>query len=254
LLGRFFRQSYSFGIRKTFKAERYGAARMKNNARFVASWTLVSVVAQSISAAVAFAAVAVSLTAVVPVILLEACVLSAGQRWILRNVSVELERGWFVATVGGVVLGRYVQFSADSSAAAAAISTWPSTAQIFVGAALGAVVGALMAAPQAYVLARRVPRVWRWIAVRAAAWSVALPALMIAGSWLAAVSGAGLAVLAATMFTTFAVVGAFVGLVEGIGLAALIRFAAGWQDRPTIGAVSRLAGSLLRTTLEGKPK
>jgi hypothetical protein len=229
---------------------------MKNNERFVASWTVVSIVAQSASAATAFVAAAVSWAGILPVILLEACLLGIGQRWILRRALPGLERGWLGATVGGMLLGRYAQFGADISPAAASIANLPTGIQIALGAVLGFLVGALMAAPQAYLLAGRVPRAWRWIAVRGVAWSVALPSLMIAGVWLGQASTGGLAVLVAAIFGTFALVGTFVGLVEGIGLASLIRVAAGWQDhsRTASGAVGHLTGSLARTTAGGHPK
>jgi len=229
---------------------------MRNNQRFIARWTAVSILAQSSTAVLAFIAVAASWAGVLPVILLEACLLGVGQRWALRRASVGLERGWLAATAAGMIVGRYVQFGADTSAAASTVAAWPSFVQIVVGAVLGSIVGAIMAAPQWYVLAGRVPRAWRWIVVRSAAWAAALPALMIVGSWLAAVSGAGLGVLVATMFGSFALVGAFVGLVEGIGLASLIRFAAGWESHTTDtpGNVGRLAGSLAGPTLGGQPK
>jgi hypothetical protein len=227
---------------------------MRNNERFIARWTAVSIIAQSSSAALAFIAVAASWAGVLPVIFLEALLLGVGQRWALRRASSGLERGWFAATVAGMILGRYLQFGADTSDAASTVAAWPSIAQIALGAVLGAVVGAVMAVPQAYVLTRRVPRAWRWIIVRSAVWSIALPALMVAGSWLAAVSGAGLAALVATMFGSFALVGAFVGLAEGIGLARLIRSAAGWQDRAADALMGRLTGSLTEPALGGRSK
>jgi hypothetical protein len=229
---------------------------MRNNERFVLSWTVVSVVAQSVAAATAFVAAAISWSGVLPVILLEACLLGVGQRWILRRAMPGLERGWFVATVGGMLLGRYVQFGADTSSAAASIANWPAGLQLALGAVLGLLVGALMALPQAYVLAGRVPRAWLWVAVRAAAWSVALPSLMAAGAWLAQASTGGLAVLVATMFATFALVGMLVGLGEGIGLARLVGFAAGRQDHSltTSGTIRHRTGSFAGTPAAGHPK
>jgi hypothetical protein len=229
---------------------------MKNSERFVTSWTVVSIVAQSASAATAFVAAAVSWAGILPVILLEACLLGIGQRWILRRALPGLERGWLGATVCGMLLGRYAQFGADASPAATSIANLPTGIQIALGAVLGFLVGALMAAPQAYLLVGRVSRAWRWIAVRGVAWSVALPSLMIAGVWLGQASASGLAVLVAAIFGTFALVGTFVGLVEGIGLASLIRVAAGWQDRSRTasGDEGHLTGSLARTTAGGHPK
>jgi hypothetical protein len=233
-------------IRKTFKAARYRAHTMRTNGRFVAGWTAVSILAQSACATLAFIAAAISPVGILPVILLEACLLGVGQRVILRRAAPGLERGWFAATLIGILAGRYVQFGADISPAAAAVANWPVVSQIALGAALGLLVGALMAIPQTWILAARLRHAWRWVAIRAVAWSIALPALMIAGSFLADASGGGFAVLVATMFATFALVGAFVGLVEGVGLAYLIGLPAGGPSSD--GGTGRLATSLAGPT------
>jgi len=110
-----------------------------------------------------------------------------------------------------------------------------------------------MAVPQAFVLTGRVQRAWRWIGVRAVAWSIALPSLMLAGSWLADASGSGLAALVFAMFVTFALVGTLVGLIEGIGLVDLIRMSAGSRDRPSARSddLSRCAPSLAGPMIGG---
>ncbi|MGD0472726.1 MAG: hypothetical protein ABSB70_05860 [Candidatus Velthaea sp.] len=153
-----------------------------------------------------------------------------------RARSAGLERGWLKATVLGALLGRCLQFSADSGIGASLVSGWPIAVQIGLGAVLGALVGALMAAPQAVLLSRRVPRAWAWIGVRAIAWSIALPALMLAGAWLASISGNGLGALVCALLVTFALIGAFVGSLEGVALAALLRMppirTSGWIPPP----------------------
>jgi hypothetical protein len=226
---------------------------MRRYARFVASWAVVSLVAESSGAAVALAAAAVSWAGILPIIGLEACLLGFGQRWILRRQSSGLERGWVAATIGGTLLGRCLQFGADSGVAASIVFTWPVAMQIASGVALGALVGALMAIPQAFVLTGRVRRGWRWIGIRAIAWSIALPSLMLAGSWLADASGSGLAALVLAMFVTFALVGTLVGLIEGIGLACLIRMPAGSHDRPSTRTddLSRCTPSLASPMIGG---
>jgi hypothetical protein len=162
--------------------------------------------------------------------------LGFGQQWLLRRRSAGLERGWLKATVLGALLGRCLQFSADSGIGASLVSGWPIAVQIGLGAVLGALVGALMAAPQAVLLSRRVPRAWAWIGVRAVAWSIALPALMLAGAWLASISGNGLGALVCALLVTFALIGAFVGSLEGVALAALLRMppirTSGWIPPP----------------------
>jgi hypothetical protein len=207
---------------------------MRRYARFVASWAAVSLAAESTGAAVALVAAAVSWAAIFPIIMLEACLLGFGQRWILRRQSSGLERGWVAATIGGTLLGRCLQFGADSGVGASIVFSWPVALQIASGVVLGALVGALMAVPQAFVLAGRVRGSWRWVGIRASAWSIALPSLMLAGSWLADASGSGLAALVLAMFATFALVGTLTGFIEGIGLAFLIHRSAGSHDRPSM--------------------
>jgi predicted anti-sigma-YlaC factor YlaD len=63
--------------------------------------------------------------------------------------------------------------------------------------------------------------VW-WVAARALAWCIALPLLMLAGVWLAAVSSAGPSILILALLATFGAVAAFVGLIEGVVLERLL--------------------------------
>ena len=73
-----------------------------------------------------------------------------------------------------------------------------------------------MAAPQAFILRRRIKQAARWVAIRALAWSIALPSLLLAGVWIANMSAYGITGLVLAMFASFALVGAFVGLVAGV--------------------------------------
>jgi hypothetical protein len=107
----------------------------------------------------------------------------------------------------------------------------PTAVQAAFGALLGALVGALMAAPQAFILRRRIKQAARWVAIRALAWSIGLPSLLLAGVWIANMSAYGITGLVLAMFASFALVGAFVGLVEGYALTRLMRLVVDWQVR-----------------------
>jgi hypothetical protein len=204
---------------------------MSKNTQFIASWAAVSIVAESTGAAVALVVAALSWVGAIPVVLLEAFLLAGGQRWVLRGQHAGLERGWFFATLAGTLLGRSVQFAADGSGIAAAVAMMPTAVQAACGALLGALVGALMAAPQAFILRSRIKQAGRWVAIRALAWSIALPSLLLAGAWIANMSAYGITGLVLAMFASFALVGAFVGLVEGYALTRLIRLVVDWQVR-----------------------
>ncbi len=204
---------------------------MRKNTQFIASWAAVSIVAESTGAAVALVVAALSWVGAIPVVLLEAFLLAGGQRWVLRGQHAGLERGWFFATLAGTLLGRSVQFATEGSGIAAAVATMPTAVQAAFGALLGALVGALMAAPQAFILRRRIKQAARWVAIRALAWSIALPSLLLAGVWIANMSAYGITGLVLAMFASFALVGAFVGLVEGYALTRLMRLVVDWQVR-----------------------
>jgi hypothetical protein len=204
---------------------------MSKNTQFIASWAAVSIVAESTCAAVALVVAALSWVGAIPVVLPEAFLLAGGQRWVLRGRHAGLERGWFFATLTGTLLGRSVQFAAEGSGIAAAVAMMPTVVQAAFGALLGALVGALMAARQAFMLRRRIKQAGRWVAIRALAWSVALPSLLLAGTWIANMSAYGITGLVLAMFASFALVGAFVGLVEGYALSRLIRLVVDWQVR-----------------------
>jgi hypothetical protein len=105
------------------------------------------------------------------------------------------------------------------------------TVAVFEALLLGAAVGALMAVPQSVLLRRRIERSWLWIAARAAAWGCALPALFFAGFVSSRFSGANVSTVAALVLGSFAVIAAFVGIVEGYTLNRLTRQVCMQPDR-----------------------
>ena len=178
---------------------------------------------EAVVVCIAFLVPGVAWNTVIFVVLLEGLLLGFGQHLILRNIRPGLESGWFAATIAGTLVGRCVQFASDTGPFAAGVSDWNVAAQTGLGAVLGAVVGGVMALPQAMVLRNRVGRPVWWIAARALAWCIALPSLMLAGGSLTAVSGAAVPVLILVMLMTFGAAAGFVGLVEGIVLQRLLQ-------------------------------
>jgi hypothetical protein len=205
--------------------------------RFVLSWVAVSAVTEVIAVCVALLVPAVTWGTVVLVVLLEGLLLGFGQRWILRSVRPGLESSWIAATMAGALLGRCVQFAADTGPYAAIVFEWNIAAQAGIGAALGALVGGIMALPQAVVLKNRVDRPVSWVAARALAWCIALPLLMLAGGGLAAVSSAGPSIVILALFATFGAVAAFVGSIEGVVFERLL------HKRPVVTR-SKIAASI----------
>jgi hypothetical protein len=200
-----------------------------NETQLFVRWTLVSIVAETVGVAIALLVFTSVWEVVVAVAILEPLLLGLGQRWILRAAHPGLERGWLLATVLGAMLGRCVEIVADSPGVGGAISVLPPSLQPVLTTAAGALVGGLMAVPQAYVLRRHLEGTWLWIAVRAVAWAVAFPSLLLA------VAGASIArdiaqphtSLVPMLLVSCAVAGAFVGVVEGIAMERLIGT---WRD------------------------
>ena len=129
-----------------------------------------------------------------------------------------LRTRWLLVTVAIAGLG----WAGASAPAMFAGDTGPEpTPAVFVGGAvgLGAGMGAVLGAAQAWVLRLQVPHPWRWITASMVAWAVAMPIIFAGASlpgadWpLAAVAGAGT--------VTGLIAGAALGLVSGVLLPSV---------------------------------
>lgn len=176
-----------------------------NGRRLIVSWTAVSLIAAALVAALGSLAGAATGPIVLLVILVEGVVLGAGQRWVLRVARPGLEDHWLEATIGGTLLGRGLEYLGDSGPFAHVVSSSPTIVQYLLAAGFGAVVGAVMAVPQAITLSDRIDGAGWWIAGRGAARGVALPVLFMAGPAL------------------FALGALLIGLIEGFVLERLVR-------------------------------
>jgi hypothetical protein len=196
------------------------AAIRVRRAQLIAGWIISSLVAESIAVAFAFATVAVSFGGALSAAAVEGALLGLSQRWLLRTfVRPGFERAWLPATLAGALLGRALEYAADMSPSLHVVAQWSQAQQFGAGIAVGFVVGAVMAAPQAFALRGRVHGPWRWIVVRGAAWALALPIIGVASALLVdSVTGSTLGMLGIV-----AVTAAGVGAIEGLSIATLAR-------------------------------
>lgn len=187
--------------------------------KFVTWWIVAGIVADGAAALAALALQAVSLEKVLIVAGIEGILAGAFQCLLLRGRSGRLEQIWLVPTVLGALLGRMLEYECDVSPVAAAIADWGLAAHWAIGMLVGASVGAVLALPQAAAMRTRVRGSWRWIVVRAVAWGVALPLLLLIGAvWSHA--GPSATPWSATA-AIFVVLVALVGLIEGWAMARL---------------------------------
>jgi uncharacterized membrane protein len=197
---------------------------------FVLRWVAIYAATECVVVIVASLTLATTWPWVVLVATIEGAILGLAQGRQLRELRPRFVRDWTLATIAGVMLGRAIEFAADSSPLAAQILAGPYVLQILAGAALGALVGAAAGSFQAVALRNHIRRSARWIAVCALAWSIALPSLLLVGFATGQLSGSvpvWHAVVAILLL--FGAIGAVTGAIEGGALAAMLR-AAGRSD------------------------
>jgi hypothetical protein len=176
---------------------------------------------ECVAVIVASLVVAMTWPWVVGCALIEGTLLGLGQGWLLHGKRGSLVLRWTLATAAGVLIGRFIEYSADISPAAAGVLTLPLALQILAGAVLGAVVGAASGSFQALLLRGRVEHPLRWIAVCSAAWALTLPGLLVVGAAAQQLSALSLWQSALAVIGLFVAVGALAGAIEGAGLAWL---------------------------------
>jgi len=195
--------------------------RPLSTAHFILWWIVVSVAAEGLAALAVLPLLAVTLPKVAIVAALEGVLVGAVQTVMLRRRPGGLAQIWFAPTLLGAILGRTFEFACDASPVAAAIVDWSLAAHWLIGIAVGATVGAILAVPQAIAMRTRVRASWRWVIVRAVAWALALPFLLVIGAvWSHATPGSS------PWFATASIFGfmvALVGFIEGSAIARLTR-------------------------------
>ena len=187
--------------------------------QFVIWWIVATIVAEGLAALSVLPLLGVTLPKVLLVAALEGILVGTAQSVILRRRPGGLDRIWLVPTVLGAILGRTFEFESDVSSVAAAIVDWSLAAHWVIGMAVGAAVGSVLALPQAVAMRTRVRAAWRWVPMRAVAWGLALPLLLVIGAvWSHAAPGSS------PWFATALIFGlmlGLVGLIEGWGMARL---------------------------------
>lgn len=159
---------------------------------------------------------------------LEGAVMGLAQWLVLRRRLPEVtRRSWVLATLIGAVAAWLLRVLPSTLGSLFAISSGLADAQLDGGgvhlraAAMGAVLGAVLAFPQWRVLRRFVARSAWWLAANALAWGVAMPLIFLAAGLPLPQEGLGL--LLAAILGTIGLAGALVGAIHGAALVRLTR-------------------------------
>lgn len=188
----------------------------------ILGWVWSSVVATVVAVGAATVVLAESIVAVLAVAALEGLCLALIQRRLLRGVKPGLEVGWISATIIGAVVGRLVQFLADTGAPTQLAASWPEPAKYAGGFLTGMIVGALMALPQAILLRNRLAQPTLWLVARGLAWALTLMFLFAASGLFADAANKNILETIAIVGLLFAGAGALAGAIEGLSMAMLV--------------------------------
>lgn len=148
------------------------------NAHFIAGWIGAAVLTNVVAVTTVSIFAAESLPALFIVALIEGACLGMMQRRLIHGLSSGV-RGWFFATLVGVVAGRIAQYALESGPWMPEIYRWPPPMQLVAGAGAGLAVGVVMALPQVPSLSN-VRRIGVWIATRALSTAVTFVILGLA--------------------------------------------------------------------------
>jgi hypothetical protein len=159
---------------------------------------------------------------------IEGTVVGLAQWRVLRTAFPAVtRRSWWLATLIGAlvawILGSLpstlIGMQAEAPSAAASAQE-PSTVVVLVlAAAMGALLGPVLAVPQWFVLRRHVGGAGRWISAHSLAWAVGMP-VIFAGIDVAQRTGS-LVIVVFLMAVTLALAGAVVGTIHGTVLVRL---------------------------------
>ena len=169
-----------------------------------------------------------ALVVVVGSTLFEGSAVGIGQWLVLRRPLPTLSlRAWWLATsLGALVawtLGMVPSTLLSMSAEAAESAPPPEMSNLLtylLAAAMGFVLGPVLALPQWWVLRRHVAHAWQWIPANAAAWALGMPMIFVTVSLvpIGAVSAWTILIVLAGL----ALAGAVVGAVHGAMLLRLL--------------------------------
>lgn len=190
-------------------------------ARFVLGWIGSVIVANALAVTAASVLEAETAWAVLGVAALEGVCLGLLQRAVLRATVPAAARGWLLATLVGILIGRGLQFLVDTSSLTALSYRWPETVQFLAAAGAGATFGAVMAVPQALALRGRVRHLAVWIVARAAGLAAAFAALF-ASSHLLGTLNTDAPTTFGILLAVVAVAGILEGAIEGGALSRLL--------------------------------
>ena len=170
-----------------------------------------------------------ALLVVVGATVLEGSAVGVAQWWVLRERLPRLRlASWWIATAVGAcvawTLGMIPSTMMDLAAAGAeTAATAPEISdalQLALAAAMGLVLGPILAVAQWWVLRRHVSRAGWWIPANALAWAVGMP-VIFAGVGLAATASSTVGAVIAAALSLLAA-GALVGAIHGAFLLRVI--------------------------------
>jgi hypothetical protein len=190
--------------------------------RIIVGWMLAYAATECVVVAIASVTLALTWPTIIMCAIIEGAVLGALQGVLLFGRRSQPVLTWTLATIAGVLAGRAIEFCADSSPLSATLLGSSIVIQVIAGVALGLCVGAAMGFAQAFALPNDIRAGYRWVGICSVAWALTLPALLLAGRMIAAISDLPGLLAVAIAFALFATLGALVGLFEGAGLALIM--------------------------------
>jgi hypothetical protein len=166
------------------------------------------------------------LTAVVLIAILEGAAVATAQWIVLSRTLAVSQRAWTKATLTGTLIAWLLGVVPSSLATYQQRSGVPlpepsQTTVILFTAIMGAVLGAVLALPQALVLRRVVEHPFRWIPANVIAWAIGMPLVFsLVGVTIARSRSLDAVVI---LICRIGLIGAVVGGIHGLWLVTFVR-------------------------------
>jgi hypothetical protein len=143
----------------------------------------------------------------------------AGRDWV-RTTAAGAGVAWALGMVPSTVMAVREQTPPPTGAASSPPPAFDGPLVFVLAAAMGLLLGPILAWFQWRVLRRHLPRAAKWVPANAAAWALGMPVIFIATSIIG--PGMPVPVIVAVAFVCLAGAGAVVGAVHGAVLARLL--------------------------------
>jgi hypothetical protein len=186
--------------------------------RLVLEWMASYALCEMLVVLAAASIIATTWPLVTAIAILEGSLLGVFQGLLLYGRDRRGALAWALATIVGIGIGRLTEYAADVSPLASSLSASDVLVRIAAGTVLGAAIGVGSGSIQAIVLKAARPR-FLWALICGGAWAVALPLLLCAGAVMMRFSAAPPMLGILAILSIFGLIGAIVGLIEGVGMA-----------------------------------